>query len=61
MTSDDTMAMDEHPDEETWVRFACDELAAGERVRLVDHAFALRRLRGDAARGHARSARRGSH
>ena len=39
MTSDDTMAMDGHPDEETWVRFACDELAAGERVRLVDHAF----------------------
>jgi hypothetical protein len=39
MTNDDTMAMDGHPDEETWVRFACDELAAGERVRLVDHAF----------------------
>lgn len=40
MIGDDTMAMDGHPDEDTWVRFACDELAADERVRLVDHAFA---------------------
>ena len=37
---DDTMPIDAHPDEDAWVRFACDELDVGERGPLVDHAFA---------------------
>jgi Flp pilus assembly protein TadD len=37
---DEAMPMDAHPDEDTWVRFACDELAADDRGRLVDHALA---------------------
>jgi hypothetical protein len=38
--SDGFTSMDGHPNEDAWVRFACDELAADERDRLVDHALA---------------------
>lgn len=37
---DETMPIDAHPDEDAWVRFACDDVADDERGRLVDHAFA---------------------
>jgi len=30
----------EHPSEETWVRFSCDELTADEQARLADHVVA---------------------
>ena len=40
VAGDEARPMDAHPDEDVWVQFACDELAADERRRLVDHALA---------------------
>ena len=36
----DQSSAGEHPSEETWVRFSCDELSAHEQARLADHVVA---------------------